>query len=328
MTTDPTLLSLGKRTYRANHNWAQLPESVKPGYTHGIVEDRKGRLYITNQSPHAVLVLDAEGRYLSSWGAEYASGAHGLTIQGESEGEFLYLANTSMAEVVKTTLEGEVVWKIGTPPVASIYSDEKKFSPTETAVAPDGTVYVTDGYGQSCVHIYDREGRYLSTFGSPGAEPGQLKEPHGICVDTRKGQMSLLVANRANRRIDRFSLSGVFQETIIGPENLRYPCTMVPWGDELYIPDLFARLSVFDGDNCLIGHLGDYIEGREWKRGWDAIAELDPGLAGYPNIAQKNRLPGKFSSPHGLHVDRSGNIFVVEWISDGRITKLTRLPQT
>ncbi len=323
--SSPTLAwSDGPFEFKADHHWAKLPPDIQPGNTHGVVEDGAGRIYIANQSRHAILIFDAEGHYLTSWGESYASGAHGLAIHREGGNEFLYLSNTSLEEVVKTTLDGKVIWKIGTPPIPSIYDDKKRFSPTETAVAPDGTVYVADGYGQPHVHVYDREGRYLSTFGGPGAAPGQLAQPHGICVDAREGRPTVLVANRANRRIDRFSLEGAFQETIIGPEYLRFPCTAVLSGNELYVPDLFGRVSIFDRHHHRVTHLGDYLEGREWNKPWGSFHELDPGLAGYPNIAHAHRRPGRFSSPHGLCVDHAGDVFVVEWIPDGRITKLTR----
>jgi hypothetical protein len=72
MRIDPRL-RLGQQIFQADHHWAHLPPTIQAGYTHGIVEDSKGRIYITNQSSHAVLVFDDEGQYLSSWGAEYAS---------------------------------------------------------------------------------------------------------------------------------------------------------------------------------------------------------------------------------------------------------------
>ena len=308
--------------YSADHEWAKLPKQIRPGYTHGVVEDSKGRIYISNMSQHDILIFNAEGEYISSWGEAYASGAHGLMLHREESGEFLYLSNSNLEEVVKTTLEGDVIWRIGTPPVPWIYSEEKRFMPTETAVAPDGSVYVTDGYGQHYVHQFDPNGGYLKSFGGSGSEPGKLQEPHGICVDTRCLPATLLVANRANRRIDRFSLDGFLIETIIGLEQLRYPCTAVISGDQLYVPDLFGRLSIFDRENRLVTHLGDYLDGRDWNKSWGSFHELDSGLQDYPNIAPKHRHSGKFSSPHGLCVDHAGNLFVVEWISDGRITKL------
>lgn len=326
-TGTPIIIGSGAFRYEADHNWAKLPDHVRLGCTHGVVEAADGSIIIANQSPHAVIRFDPDGNFLGAWGEEFATGAHGLSLVKEAGGEFLYLSNTSLGEVVKTTLKGEVVWRIGTPALPAIYNAEKRFVPTETTVAPDGTVYVADGYGQPYVHIYDANAKYLGSFGGHGSEPGKLDQPHGLCIHIHRGSPTVLVANRKNRRIDRFSLAGAFVETIIGPENLRFPCTVIPCDGRLFIPDLFGRLSIFDDtNNRLLAHLGDYIEGREWNRPFKAIPELDPRLAGYPNIAREHRLPGRFSSPHGLCVDRHRNIFVVEWIEDGRITRLRKLP--
>ena len=112
---------------------------------------------------------------------------------------------------------------------------------------------------------------------------------------------------------------------MIPPEQLRYPCTTVHQGDELYIPDLFCRVSVFDRENRLIGHLGDYVDGAKLTS-WDQFKSGEfPDLAGYPNLPHEKRKVGKFSSPHGIHVDAAGNIYLVEWINDGRITRLKRV---
>jgi hypothetical protein len=302
-----------------------MPAHLKLGYTHGIVEDRQGRIYIANQGDHAIMVFDAQGNYLHSWGPEYSKGAHGLTISVENDVEYLYLANTGLSEVVKTTLDGTVVWRQGMPPRPDIYDgNQKKFSPTETAVGPNGRVYVTDGYGQPWVHIYTLTGRYETSFGGAGTEPGQFSCPHGIAIDARSGQPLVQVANRHNRRIDNFTLTGEFVATILDGDQVRYPCTTVPHGDDLYIPDLFCRVSIFDRQNKLIGHLGDYVAGASLIS-WDQFKNLEfPDLAGYPNLPMNKRVDGKFISPHGLHVNAQGDIFVVEWIAEGRVTKLTR----
>ena len=84
-----------------------------------------------------------------------------------------------------------------TPPRPDIYNAEKKFVPTETAVGPNGRIYVADGYGQYWVHIYTTGGEYVSSFGGTGSEPGKLREPHGISIDTRGGAPVVQVANRA-----------------------------------------------------------------------------------------------------------------------------------
>ncbi len=299
----------GLHTYEWVENWAKLPENIQPGYTHGVVEDSQGRIYIHNASPHAIIIFDEDGNYLDSWGEEFAAGAHGLFLNRESDGEYLYLSATNQNIVVKTTLYGKEVLRIETPDLPQIYDTEKKFVPTETTVAPNGDIYIADGYGQPWVHRYTARGEYLHSFGGRGDGEGQLNNPHGIMLDTRGNEPLLLVSDRGNHRLQYFTLDGEFVKITEGM--LRLPCTTDQHEDEIYIPDLHSRLTILDRDDQLIMHLG------ERENGWE--------IPGWPNIDHSLRQTGNFTSPHDLHVDRRGNIYVAEWISDGRITKLERV---
>lgn len=308
MTTNA--MGSGRHTYELVKGWGGLPASVSLGYTHGVCEDSQGRIYIHNQSEHAMVVFDPDGKFITSWGKEYAEGAHGLQLSKESGQEYLYLATTSQHTVVKTTLTGEVVWTLGYPKEPGIYdADPAKFVPTNVAIAPNGDVYVADGYGLSYIHQYNSEAEYIRTWGGVGSEPGKMKCPHGIWVDTRGAEPLIVVADRANVRLQYFTLDGKHVKFVA--EELRHPCHFDQREDDLLIPDLFGRVTIFDKNNDLIAHLGD-----------------SPGVEktpGYPNLPHEQRVPGKFISPHGAIWDHHGNIYCVEWVSDGRITKLRRV---
>ncbi len=319
------ILGRGEFRYSMDHHWAKLPQGKRFGYTHGIVEDRAGRFYIANQSRDAIMILDAQGNYISSWGQAYARGAHGLRIAEEGGTEFLYLANTGLGEVVKTTLDGDVVWQAGRPYLGSVYAQDRPYSPTESVLAPNGMLYVADGYGQSWIHVYDAtDGKYLESFGGRGTEPHHLNQPHGISIDARGGTPLLQISDRINVRVVNFTLGGKLLGEALTRADLRFPCTTLHRGDLLYVPDLFARVSIFDKDNRKVADLGDYVEGKALTS-WDDFGTTYPDLKGYPNIPQDKRRPGRFISPHALWVDRIGNIYVVEWIADGRVTKLTKV---
>lgn len=325
---DPAILPvLGRGDYRytMDHRWAKLPSGKHFGYTHGIVEDRAGRFYIANQSRDAVVVVDAQGNFLSSWGQAYAKGAHGLRLSEEAGTEYLYLANTNLAEVVKTTLEGDVVWQAGRPYLAGVYAPDRAYSPTESVVGPNGMLYVADGYGQSWIHIYDaKDGKYLDSFGGRGTAPSNLRQPHGISIDTRGGTPHLQVSDRGNVRIVNFTLEGKYEGEVVDKNDLRFPCTSLHRGDLMYVPDLYARVSIFDKANRKVADLGDYLEGGTMASE-DDFGTKYPDLKGYPNIPHDRRRQDRFISPHALWVDRASNIYVVEWIDDGRVTKLTKV---
>jgi hypothetical protein len=230
-------------------------------------------------------------------------------LSQEGKEEFLYLADIKRHIVVKTTLDGEVVWTLEYPKDSGVYESADKFTPTNVAIAPSGDFYVADGYGQSYIHQYNAKAEYIRTWGGPGSELGKLKCPHGIAVDLRDGDPKVLVADRANVRLQYFSLDGKYLSVVT--DELRHPCHFDQRKGDLLVPDLHGRVTVFDKSNHLITHLGD-----------------NPGVQnvkGYPNLPHEQRVPGQFISPHSACWDHDGNIYVVEWVSDGRVTKLRRV---
>src|ERR1700761_3937861 len=89
--------------FEVNHHFANLPESMKLGYTHGICVDIENNVYLFNQSKAAVIILDRKGNYLRSWGEEFQHGAHGMRLTDEEAYQYLYLTDYERHLVVKTT---------------------------------------------------------------------------------------------------------------------------------------------------------------------------------------------------------------------------------
>lgn len=174
------------------------------------------------------------------------------------------------------------------------------------ATAPDGTLFVSDGYGRNYIHLYRPDGTYLKSFGGTGDALGRMSTPHGLMVDTRLDSPRLVVADRSNHRLQYFTLGG--EPLHFVRDELRLPCHFHQRGGELLIPDLMSRVTLFDRDDRLIVHLGD---GGDYA-----------GLRDKPRTAF---TPGKFVAPHGAIFDQEGNIFVVEWVEVGRVTKLRRV---
>jgi DNA-binding beta-propeller fold protein YncE len=309
-------LGTGAYTYELVDGWAKVPSHITLGYTHGVVTDAKDNVYIFNQSEHAMVVFDKDGNFLTSWGKEFAKGAHGLYLAKEGAEEFLYLVDYEIPVVVKTTLDGKELLRLKSPPLPDVYKGEAVYKPTDVCIAPNGDIYVTDGYGQSYIHHYDKTGKYIRSWGGKGTEPGQMQCPHGIRVDTRGKEPVIYVADRANIRIQVFALDGKFIK-FINDESLRYPCTFHFGKDgTLYIPDLFGTVIIWDKNDKFQAEVGANPEIS--KGAW-------PTLAGYPNVPKEKRIPGTFISPHGLWTDSKKDMYVVEWIQDSRITKLKRL---
>ncbi len=313
----PTLLLAGKapvlgggsHTYEFVDGWGKLPATIRYGYTHGVVADSQHRILIHNQSKDAVIIFDHKGKFVKSWGAEFEKGAHGMFLNREGKQEFLYLADYVRHTVVKATIDGEVVWRLGYPEEAGVYKSADQYKPTNVAVAPNGDFYVADGYGLSWIHQYNARAEYVRSWGGKGSEAGKLNCPHGIWVDTRGASPVLVVADRTNERLQTFTLDGKHLGFVTG--TLRRPCHFDQFKNELVVPDLHGRITILDRENRLITHLGDNVD--VWK------------IKGWPNLPRETREAGKFISPHAACCDAKGNIYVVEWISDGRVTKLKRV---
>lgn len=305
------LVGAGEHTYEVIHDWGHLPAGCCLGNTHGVAEDSQDRIYVKqtvgqgSNCEDAVLVFDADGTFINSWGRDFKGGAHGLQLSRENGREFFYLCDTRRRLVIKTTLDGEEVWRRGVDACGDIYNDPKRFCPTNVAVGGE-IVFVADGYGSNYIHRFDRDGEYLGTFGGGGSAPGQLNCPHGLMVDTRGTKPELVVADRGNRRLQYFTLEGIHVRFVA--DELRAPCHFDERQGVLLIPDLESRVTLFDRNNQLITHLGD---GGHYK-----------GIREQARAAFKN---GKFVAPHSACFDHAGNIFVVEWVEVGRITKLRRV---
>jgi hypothetical protein len=328
--TRAPVLGEGAWKYEADHDWGQLPSRIKWGNTHGIVEDSQGHLHIhhtvhkDSESSDTMVVFDRKGKFVRSWGPEFRGVAHGLWLQKEGRDEFLYLtanaANPRMqpqpqmaAVVLKTTLQGEVVWKIQGPPDIEEYrapagGPAKPYNPTNVAIGPNGDIYVADGYGSYYINQYNRRAEYIRTFGGRGSEPGQMREPHGIWVDTRAGKPLLVAADRRNNRLQRFTLDGKHVDFVPG---FRLPCHFAEHKGTVVIPDLHGRVTLIDGSNRVIVHLGDSNAAE-----WNSPLRTQP---------RDRFIPGQFICPHGACFDSEGNIFVVEWVEVGRVTRLRKV---
>ena len=168
---------------------------------------------------------------------------------------------------------------------------------------------MADGCGSNYIHQFDKDVKWVRTWGGTGTEPGQMKTPHGIWLDDRPGrEPALVVADRANGRLQYFSLDGKFQKIV---EGVSFPAHFDIRGEELLIADLHARVTIFDKDNQVAAHLGYDPE-------WTKVV-----LDGFKMRTTPEKWPaGRFIHPHDACFDKAGNIFVVEWVPTGRVTFL------
>jgi len=310
------IIGKGEHTYECIHGWGELPSTLRWETTHGVTVDAAGFIYIKHHGHggtplDTICVFDPQGKFVRSFGKEYYPGGHGIDVRKEGSEEFLYLSDIHNRQVVKTNLKGEVVWKLSYPVEAKVYQKLDQYRPTNVAFSPDGGFYVGDGYGSSYVHQYDKDGRWIRTWGGEGDAPGKMRTPHGLWLDNRPGrEPSLVVADRANARLQYFTLDG---KHISFVKDVLFPAHFDIRGDVLLVPDLHARVSLFDRNNKPIVHLGDDPAWIEEVKKFKIRTD------------EKLWVAGKFVHPHDACFDAAGNIFVVEWVETGRVTLLRKL---
>jgi DNA-binding beta-propeller fold protein YncE len=311
-------ISSGRHTYEWLDHWARIPdtESARTGWAHhGVVVSETGSIIAFHQAEPTVLVFDEEGGLERSWGTT-AENAHGMALVKEGSTEYLWLADNLTGQVLKTTLDGETVMSIERPDL-EIYRDGK-YSPTGTAVNEErhggnGDIWVTDGYGESHIHRYDKSGGYIGSINGEDGEGGAFQTPHAVWIDTRKPEHELYVADRSNGQVQVYDLEGGFKRafgTGPGASWLHSPSAFAVHGEFMLVVELRgSRVTVLDAEDNLVGYLGENTGAFKLQEGW-------------PNVQRETLTEGKFNSPHGIATDSAGNIYVAEWLIGGRMVKL------
>lgn len=343
MAASDVQLEVQGREYSWSEDWWQVPYRADGWAHHDLAITTMGDL-ITFDSRDPVLVrLDAQGRAVES-STVPLSEAHGITHvvdDDESGTEFLWVADNGSkmvplnsgawnshggphgGQVVKLTMTGQLVSRLETPP-HSAYLGGGAYAPTSVVVderrhGGAGDIWVADGYGQSYIHHFDADGGYLDSINGAGSPGGEFRCPHAIFLDRRGAEPELYVADRGNAQVQVFGLDGQFRRAF-GGGVLSSPSAFAVDGDRLVIAELFGRLTVLDGNDSLVGYLGEQ-PGINKREGWPNMA--DPAGA---TVVSDRLVAGKFNSPHGLAIGRDGAIYVSEWLIGGRNIRLQPRP--
>ena len=308
----------GEHAYECVHDWLVPPEGLVWGDTHGLCQDSNGDIYVAHtvnkasMRGEAVVVFDAQGKFVRAFGEEFRGGAHGLSLRRRGPDEILIHCDINRCKVVKTTLGGDVLWQHGYPREDPAYAGAPiAFVPTNAVFAPNGDFYVGDGYGSSHMLRFSAAGTYLGEIAKPGHGDGELDNPHGQWVDTRGPDPFLVVADRGNRRLQTFTLDGTHLRTVKDDTRLRMPCHFDVRGDLMVCPDLDSQVCLLDREYQVVAQLGDgqAINGKVGSRRSQARDEF---------------TPGKFITPHAAIFLKNGDILVAEWLPIGRLSLLRK----
>ena len=197
---------------------------------------------------------------------------------------------------VKMKTDGTAVQKITAPPEAG-FKTPNEWRITAAIAAPDGSIFIANGYGDSRIFRFDKRGNYRASYGGKGTTESLFDCSHGLAVDTRYDQPLLLVCDRENRRLCHFDFDGKFVGTIT--QHLRRPCQVSFHGDyALVLPSSKAEVTILDRDNAPVAFLGDNPQWAQWANYQLQPAEIAPAF---------------FSAAHGCHIDQQANIYVSDW---------------
>lgn len=284
--------------YEVDPHWPHKPADFEWKAMPGVAVDRKDQVWAFTRSNPPVQVYAADGHLVRAWGQDSIKTAHHIKIDRD---ENVWIADIGNHVVRKFSPTGQVLLTLGT--VGKSGADETHLNqPTDMAIAANGDIFVSDGYGNNRVVHYNARGEFVKQWGSLGSAPNQFSIPHAIAIDS-KGR--LYVADRNNVRVQVYDQNGTLLDSW---RNL-----MVPWGfwvtpqDEIWICGVSpmpwredptypgAPLSCPPKDQILMKF---NTQGKLLQ------------LWTIPKGVDKHEQPGDVNWLHAMAVDSVGNIYV------------------
>jgi uncharacterized protein (DUF924 family) len=286
----------GDYRYRFRRNWAQPPrwwsfgETGQAGPPQTCVKGAtaaNGDVYVLSRAAHPVMVFDADGRFVTSWGeGVFSSFVHGMTIDPAGH---VWIADSGLHTVTQHTADGTKLRTLGVPGAAAPTLYGKPFNmPTGIAIASNGELFVSDGYGNRRVHCFSAEGELKHSWGEPGDGAGQFALVHFITADAED---RLYVCDRENHRIQIFSTAG---EVLAQWTGFMMPSDLAFGREAIYVAGADG-VSIWTKDRRKLVHLG-----------------RDEPFAGAFNV-------------HGIWLDADENIYLAQF--DRAVSKLSRIGQ-
>jgi hypothetical protein len=209
--------------------------------------------------------------------------------------------------VVKTTLDGKTIMELPNPKSINVYQGNQNYLPTETAIAPNGDIYVADGYGSQFILQFNAKGEFIRKFGGPGSEDANFSTAHGVCIDARdKNNISLLCTSRGHNSFKRFTLDGKYISTLFMPG--AFVCRAVIDDENIYAGVCWSRLryleqtnnsgfvTILDGKDKVISNPGGTAP--TYKKGELQLMVQDRPI---------------FNHCHDVCIDYDKNIYVCQW---------------
>lgn len=288
-------------TYVLVENWLKIPEDLVLGNPTGLGTDSENNIVVFHrasrvwQEPmpedkieeNTILVIDKQtGEVLKSWGADLFIMPHGLEVDKDNN---IWITDVALHQVFKFSADGTLLLKLGEAQIAG--NDAEHFNlPTDIAVSDDGSFYVSDGYGNSRVVKFSKDGTYLFEWGKFGNKQGEFNIPHGIDLDRDE---NVYVADRENNRIQKFDSKGNF---------------IAVWQNK--ITEQLYSVAIDNQNNKLFGI--DYMTVNDTIVKGSDVFRFDLDLNLQVQFGRTGFYDGPIARYHDIAIDDEGSIYVCD----------------
>lgn len=300
--------------YELAKDWPHLPDGHVLGPVTGVDVDTAQNIVLIHRawrrwkilneifpdtpiSANTILVLDRKtGNQLNSWGANLFIMPHGLTVDKENN---VWITDVGLQQIFKFTHNGKLIMKIGEARIPG--NDSTHFNyPTDVAVTIDGSFYVSDGYRNSRIIKFSKEGKYLFEWGKKGSGESEFDTPHGIDLDSHG---NVYVADRQNNRIQKFDAEGNF---------------LKQWKNDVAI-ELYSLSVDTKNDNVFAI---DYLTVNDTLIKGSDVMVFDSTVNLLTRFGRTGLYDGPVCRYHDITIDNEGSIYLGD-ILGNRIQKFT-----
>lgn len=267
------VFGLGNKKYKVDSEWVEDKATHYLRNITAVSNDDEGYVYVLQRSDPFMLIFSADGKMVNQWRNKEITDAHYMEVSPEGE---VFVVERDHHRIVVFNKQGEILRIIGGENNPG-NTGEPFNHPTDIAFSKDRDMFVSDGYGNTHVHHFNKAGELLHTWGRIGSEEGSFITPHSILVDQKE---RVLVADRENNRVQIFDQNGTYLKEL---SNVFHPMDIYQDNEGfIYVTDQVPALHVFNADDEFIGRC---------------------------------RTFGTFG--HGLTVDKDGDIYIAEMLPDG-----------
>jgi DNA-binding beta-propeller fold protein YncE len=261
--------------YRVVTNFFKFPKDTIAGEASAVAVNSKGHIFLFQRTKPMLTEYDGKGNFVRSIGEGLFSHPHGLRIDGDDN---LWTTDDGSHLVLKLDPSGKVLLVLGRINTAA-EANWLFNKPADVAFARNGDIYVADGYGNSRIVKFDRDGNYIKAWGKYGSGIGEFNLPHTVAVDKEE---RVYVGDRENQRIQIFDSEGNFIKQWTG---IGYPYGLVITSDQ--------HVWMADG-------------------GYDRIVELDQNGKILGAFGEPGHKPGQMAWAHFMAIGADQTVYVAD----------------